>query len=447
MNALTSQTSKVTVEEGAELALLQELVRQEKTAVWVYFRPAYSRIRAHYSSQFIGWCLQKCEDEAIFQGAIRMLIEKCKLAEKWLKNLFPEKQPEALTERIMAVVECTTFGQKIAIQFRRIVVKTRAQAAATAIFGVLAFELKQCHTDIYCKKSNYGLPYSLYYDSEKRSYCILCKGDITEADKKGAYKRVTQALEVPLSLRHPVKIVAQSVNLDNRALLDGEFELHKRLFKNDPEGICPLYSVWEYEKKKKVKSSAILEFLPERFDHYLKRASRNEQIDATRQLLKALSRMHEQGYIHGDLDWTNIRCKESVVRLLDFGFTFQMGVNQKVLFGLFPSGFYGRPDRTAPEFLGQREFTGDFRKVEIWALGFVLYSILKGELDFGVEECAKAHRSERPLLMKNCLNKMKEFGPSSGEKDPLMLFIHTLLTFDHQKRPTAHQALELLNKL
>ncbi len=446
MNALTDQLSRVTV-TGDGQEFLRELVNSRTRPTWV-FHTVKGPHRAFYVSQFIAKELQNCTDETVFQVGITILLETYTLAEKWLKKLFPSNQPEELTQRIMAVIQRTAHGKKIAEQFARIPLASRTDAAQIAIFATLALEYKQLRTKEYYKKDQYGLPYSLHLDVKRQAYCILSKGTVQDSDKSGTSKRVTHAFEVPFSLKQPVVDMAQSVNKDAKPLLNKEYALQRELFAYDPEGICPIYSMWNYQKGKIKKSSAILALLAESFGDYFKRVSRKEQIAATKELLRAVAKMHERGYIHGDLDESNIRCKGSNVRIVDFGFTFQMiGEDQQELKGLFPDGFYGRIDRTAPEFLGQMRFKGDYTKVEMWVIGFILLSLLKERPNFECEALPKVKYPERARLINKSLQMMQAFGPTADEKDPFKLFAYTLLSYDHVKRPTAREALEILDSM
>lgn len=102
-------------------------------------------------------------------------------------------------------------------------------------------------------------------------------------------------------------------------------------------------------------------------------------LEITRMMAIGLVKLHDSGLIHGDLDSANVLCSINpfFVGLNDFGFLSKIeGAEQKRLPGGLSAGFYGKIFATAPEFLGNRAFTGDYKAVEIWAFAYMIWLLL-----------------------------------------------------------------------
>src|SRR6185295_488471 len=121
-----------------------------------------------------------------------------------------------------------------------------------------------------------------------------------------------------------------------------------------------------------------------------------EQQLVARKCLKGLSRIHEKGYIHGDIKGENILIKrERIIDpitgkvslgkiidavLIDFGSTFktpQRG-GRYTSASNYGDRSYGSPQQTPPEMVGVPNFKGDHHAADVWALGFALYQASSG---------------------------------------------------------------------
>ncbi|HXF28535.1 MAG TPA: hypothetical protein VN457_01680 [Chlamydiales bacterium] len=121
-----------------------------------------------------------------------------------------------------------------------------------------------------------------------------------------------------------------------------------------------------------------------------------EQQLVARKCLKGLSRIHEKGYIHGDIKGENILIKrERIIDpitgkvslgkiidavLIDFGSTFKTPQRGGTYTSASNYGdrSYGSPQQTPPEMVGVPNFKGDHHAADVWALGFALYQASSG---------------------------------------------------------------------
>lgn len=92
------------------------------------------------------------------------------------------------------------------------------------------------------------------------------------------------------------------------------------------------------------------------------------------QISGAISYLHGLGYGHRDLKLTNIMINSKYqVKIIDFGFACD-SKNSKTL-------YCGTPSYMAPEIMIRQKYHP--QKVDVWAMGVVLYKMLTGEYPFG----------------------------------------------------------------
>jgi serine/threonine-protein kinase SRK2 len=102
-----------------------------------------------------------------------------------------------------------------------------------------------------------------------------------------------------------------------------------------------------------------------------------------RQLLEGIAYVHAQGMAHRDLKLENALLMDSTPRprlcLCDFGYT-----KSEVLHSAFKTSNVGTPSYLAPELLTLSQSTDyDGQKVDVWAVGVILYVMLVGGYPFG----------------------------------------------------------------
>lgn len=119
-----------------------------------------------------------------------------------------------------------------------------------------------------------------------------------------------------------------------------------------------------------------------------KKFSTKEALKITRNILSGLSMLHEKGYIHRDIDPSNIMiCKDGKVKLIDFGIAKKIRLfheegfvdefQQKTIDGKF----IGKVNYASPE-----QVKGEHEKTNIpsdlYSVGILLFQLLTGKLPF-----------------------------------------------------------------
>ena len=130
--------------------------------------------------------------------------------------------------------------------------------------------------------------------------------------------------------------------------------------------------------------------------------SQEKAIKYTKNVLAALYMLHSKGYIHRDIDPSNVMiCTDGKVKLIDFGIAkriadYQDEFKNKTQEGLFIGKVhYASPEQVA----GERRLT---ITSDIYSTGILLYQLLTGELPFSGKtyDVLKAHR-ELPVPKNN----------------------------------------------
>lgn len=99
------------------------------------------------------------------------------------------------------------------------------------------------------------------------------------------------------------------------------------------------------------------------------------------ELLDGLIYLHESGIVHRDLKPENILCTSQKfplhVKIADFGLSSITSVADLKADRVLMSTMIGTPEFVAPEIARQEKYT---EKVDIWALGMLLYNVIAGRL-------------------------------------------------------------------
>ena len=131
------------------------------------------------------------------------------------------------------------------------------------------------------------------------------------------------------------------------------------------------------------------------------------------QIVQAVSYLHEEGIAHRDIKLDNILVNpEMQVKIIDFGFS---SFNE-----LASKSFCGTPNYMAPEIIMRKEYVP--AKVDVWALGVVLFVMLSGTFPFkgitdkdlfsSIREGLKEIPDVIPISAKLLISKMMAFNPN-----------------------------------
>jgi len=173
----------------------------------------------------------------------------------------------------------------------------------------------------------------------------------------------------------------------------------------------------------------------ELYEEIIRRNSFSEK-DASyifRQIVDALSYLHENGIIHRDLKLENLllvnknaKGKDIIVKLADFGLS-------RIYQGQMVKTACGTPFYVAPEVLLG---TGYGPEVDMWSSGVMLYILLSGRLPFHAQE---DHQLFNKILRAEFQFKSPQFDTISNEAKDI---ISNLIVLNPKKRLTAKECLE-----
>ncbi|CAG5129030.1 unnamed protein product, partial [Candidula unifasciata] len=151
--------------------------------------------------------------------------------------------------------------------------------------------------------------------------------------------------------------------------------------------ICKLFQVIETENR----FFLILEYCPEGelFDYIISkdRLDENEARLFFRQIVAAVTYIHEAGYAHRDLKPENLLLDEDLnIKLIDFGLCAKPegGISS------FLATLCGSPAYAAPELIAGKQYLGP--EVDQWSMGVLLYALLCGFLPFDDENISHLYK-------------------------------------------------------
>jgi len=201
---------------------------------------------------------------------------------------------------------------------------------------------------------------------------------------KGSYAVVKLANHLRSSKQVAIKIYEKKNLYDplKKASVEREIKLMRRLhhrniikYINDFSTTSQIHLVMEY-----VGSRSLYEYVKSGKNRHLKE---HEAMQPFRQLCEGISYIHARNIFHRDLKLENVLYPEGGdIKLIDFGFSVHSKSKLKT--------FCGTPTYMAPEIVKKREYLGS--KVDIWALGIMLYRILTGTYPFTAKKDKELYR-------------------------------------------------------
>lgn len=170
------------------------------------------------------------------------------------------------------------------------------------------------------------------------------------------------------------------------------------------ENIVRMYGFVETtDNDGKPKYHVISEYLDgETLDKLIKKSgniSQEESIKITKNVLSALYMLHSRGYIHRDIDPSNVMlCNDGKIKIIDFGIAKQiLDYHDEFKQGTLEGKFIGKVNYASPEQADGKHWMTNATS-DIYSTGILLFELLTGRLPFtgSTYEIIKGHR-ERPI--------------------------------------------------
>jgi calcium-dependent protein kinase len=257
---------------------------------------------------------------------------------------------------------------------------------------------------------------------------------------EGSYGMVIKVKQNMMNEERAMKIIKKST-ITFKINEDDLFDEIKILKSLDHPNIIKIYEFF----KDSINYYIVTEYLEEGdlYNKLLNIKFFNENVVAhiMKQIFSAVSYLHSKNIIHGDLKCDNILIDSSIykdisfqtkrdrlfdIKLIDFGCSRYLKGTDKTFSGLIGTTFY-----MAPEVI-KNSYN---HMCDIWACGVIMYLLLTGTPPFygytdeeTLEQINKGYYSMDHPAFKNVSDEAKDL-------------IKRLLTYDHEKRPTARQAL------
>jgi serine/threonine protein kinase len=378
---------------------------------------------------------------------------------------------------------------------------SKASVLAEAYFIETELPRLKIATDTVLSRRATGLGHLLQYNPETKRVYLLGRLDCVTNVKMGTFKLATPAFEFR---QDDLSLFARKIRLFTRSPKRGmkkeafqaeidhmhTYELAViRRFRHHPNFNACL-SIAEYRFSRSTGDANVREEVPRislivdpiytTLSEFVvqKPMTFENRVAIMRALLQAVSDMHKEGIIHGDLKCENVLLGEAlkqsdplIPNLIDFGFSVPCEVGKPIPEkdlgnSWYNEGVYGSILMTPPELLGERNFSGDHFKVESFAMGFIMYYLINGKYplwsdipqayyglgcpkgDFQTEKKAALESAVKAYVqgIRKLLALQSATQAMSREERYMLLLAH-LLEPDPIQRWTVNQALEEIGKL
>lgn len=257
----------------------------------------------------------------------------------------------------------------------------------------LAMTISQLATKkqtLYLKKTREAKSYSLLYRktgvgkaSKRNLYLLLKRKGCLKAS--GTYKKATEALQIPFTAPKTVApatsmVQTLSVKTLSKTKLPAiryEREMQQRV--NQLPGIWKVEDSFEYQDSHDHVRACAFSKRAEEFNKIVDKLTFLQKLKVTAQLIIGLQNIHSLNMLHGDLKSNNCVVRmlpnlEVIAGWIDFGFSYLADIGKTN--DIIADGFYGCVEATPPELFGHKQFAGDHFKVEVYALGYMLYETI-----------------------------------------------------------------------
>jgi tRNA A-37 threonylcarbamoyl transferase component Bud32 len=189
---------------------------------------------------------------------------------------------------------------------------------------------------------------------------------------KGNSSTVHRAYDLRLNKTVAVKILEKSNVKETylRDMLQKEIDISAQL---DHPNLARMYRVLQdsqrvYIVQEYCGSTSLSQYA----EHKL--ISENKARNIFKQIVQGVNYMHEKGFSHRDLKFSNILINDyGVIKLVDFGFACESLSRQKI--------FCGTPSYMPPELVKRKDYYPLY--VDLWCLGVILYKLLTSNYPFG----------------------------------------------------------------
>eukprot|EP00186_Timspurckia_oligopyrenoides_P003150 CAMPEP_0182444006 /NCGR_PEP_ID=MMETSP1172-20130603/2592_1 /TAXON_ID=708627 /ORGANISM="Timspurckia oligopyrenoides, Strain CCMP3278" /LENGTH=925 /DNA_ID=CAMNT_0024639453 /DNA_START=260 /DNA_END=3037 /DNA_ORIENTATION=- len=264
----------------------------------------------------------------------------------------------------------------------------------------------------------------------------------------GFYAKVLMALDEKRGEPVAVKVMRKRHANETRALriarvICRECEILREL---DHPNIVPVLDIFETEREARI----VMEFMSGGSLFSAIRAQGRVREDVARnymfQILSAMQYLHERNIVHRDVKTENVLLNEhGVCKLADFGLSRKLpapiqldsesgsaqGSGQVNDYEL--DSLTGTPEYIAPEIVERKSYG---LKVDIWAVGVLLYVLLSGQYPF--------HGKTAAETMQQILSGMLSFPEMSwqGVSREAIDLVRQTLVYNPEERPTVDQLLE-----
>ena len=158
-----------------------------------------------------------------------------------------------------------------------------------------------------------------------------------------------------------------------------------------------------------------------------------EAVVVAAQISMALAEAHQRGIVHRDVSSCNVMLTATGVKVLDFGIAALIGEHDSAE----PDKLLGTPAYVAPERLRENEVTA---AVDIYAIGILLYRMLRGSYPWPVE-------TPTALLEAHLRLKPRPLPQLPGLPQGLVELCHRCLAKDPAERPTSAELAARLAKM